>query len=188
MADSRESETQAAVIRAVRLQDTTAGAEAGGLVFAELMVRVWACWQHRMLDSHWWNKLGNAPMHTAVFPAISVNEAGAQMCEDIHSPKLLICQPPAKADTVQHEARWLSWSEVGGQAALCHAKRIYPWLWLPFFKLSLAVQHANNRNQFKPRLLHSAPRPPLSRLWWRASQLWGWVRWGQLCCVCLCGE
>lgn len=52
-------------------------------------------------------------------------------------------------------------------AALCHVKHINPWLWrffffFFFFKHTQAVQHANNRNQFKPHSFIRQPGPAIS--------------------------
>lgn len=66
------------------------------------MVQIQARCQWQMLDSRWWNKLGKAFMRIATFWPFQWTPTGAS--EDIHLPKPLMCQPPAKSDTVQYNA------------------------------------------------------------------------------------
>lgn len=99
------------------------------------MVWVCACWQHPVLDSHWWNKLAKrCHAHCRPFLVIFCKLDPGPVCEDIYLPKLLICQPRAKADTVKGEAcpflvrgRWPSSSSVPYEAylppAVHHFKR-----------------------------------------------------------------
>lgn len=54
------------------------------------------------VDSRWWNKLGKAFMRIATFRPFQWIPPGAS--EDIHLPKPLTWQPPAKSDTIQYNA------------------------------------------------------------------------------------
>lgn len=144
----------AGVIRAVRLKDSLripplvwCCSRSRGPVFAELMVCAWACWQHCILDSHRWNKLENAPMHIAMYSAISVNEAGAQCV------KILI---RLSCLHVNHQPRQILYSMKPGSFGLRLVADQRCAMWSTFtpgcgsFFNSLAVQHANNCDQFKP--------------------------------------
>lgn len=66
------------------------------------MVQIQTRCQWEMLDSCWRNKLGKAFIHIATFRPFQWIPPGAS--EDIHLPKPLMCQPPAKPDTVQYDA------------------------------------------------------------------------------------
>lgn len=85
------------------------------------------------------------------------------MCEDIHSPKLLICQPPAKTATVQHESLAVVVSEqlCATWSVLTRGSDAFSFFFF-FFKHTQAVQHANNRNQFKPHSFIRQPGPAIS--------------------------
>lgn len=43
-----------------------------------------------------------------------------------------------------------------------HVKHIYLWLWPLFFKNSLAIQHTNNHDWFKPHCFVRPPGPDIS--------------------------
>lgn len=84
------------------------------------------------------------------------------MCEDIHSPKLLIRQPPAKTDTVQHEAV-VVWGWWPGGDVPCEAY-LPPGCVTLFFNAPSLFNMLITRTGLNPAASFGAPAPAISTL------------------------
>lgn len=100
------------------------------------------------------------------------------MCEDIHSPKLLICQPPAKTATVQHESLAVVVSEqlCATWSVLTRGSDAFSFFFFflntpRLFNMQITATSLNPTASF-------GNQAPLSHHRWRASQLCCRVRWG----------